>query len=71
MKRPPLPVILPVAAILFVVVIGGGLGAIFIALASTGIEMGELHKSWGAIFIGLALVILVPTIAALLARPRR
>ncbi len=65
MIRPPLPFILPLVAILFVVVWGGGLGASFIFLGKTGIEQ------WGAVIIGMALVLGVPTVAALLTLPKR
>ena len=57
--------LLPVLAVLFVVVLGGGLGVIFIVLNETG--AGE----YGAIGIGLGLVVGVPAIAGLLAMPRR
>ena len=65
MNSPPLPFILPLVAILFVVVWGGGLGASFIFLNKTAI--GEL----GAIIIGLALVLGIPAVASLLTLPRR
>ncbi len=66
MNRPPLPFLLPLAAIMFVVVWGGGLGAIFIVLArKTALEQ------WGAVIIGLALVVGVPFIASLLTLPKR
>jgi hypothetical protein len=51
---------------MFVVVWGGGLGAIFIVLArKTALEQ------WGAVIIGLALVVGVPFIASLLTLPKR
>ena len=66
MNRPPLPFLLPLAAIMFVVVWGGGLGAIFIVLAKkTALEQ------WGAVIIGIALVVVVPIIASLLTLPKR
>ena len=65
MNRPPLPFILPIVAILFIVVWGGGVGASFILLAKTGIEQ------WGAVIVGMCLVVGVPTIAALLTLPKR
>ena len=66
MNRPPLPFLLPLAAIMFVVIWGGGLGAIFIVLArKTALEQ------WGAVIIGLALVVGVPFIASLLTLPKR
>lgn len=57
-----LAMLMPLASILVVVVIGGGLGAIFIGVGKAG--GGE----WGAIIIGLALVVMVPTVAFLLER---
>lgn len=66
MNRLPLPFILPLAAIMFVVIWGGGLGAIFIILD----KKTSLHQ-WGAVIIGLALVVMVPLIASLIARPKR
>ena len=65
MRRPPLPVVLPLLAMGFVVVCGGGLGVSFIALAKAGAGI------WGAIIIGLALVVGVPLIGGLLTLPRR
>ena len=66
MNRPPLPFLLPLAAIMFVVVWGGGLGAIFIVLAKkTSLEQ------WGAVIVGIALVVLVPFVASLLTLPKR
>ena len=64
MKRAPLPFILPLAAILFVVIFGGGLGVSYILLAKTGLEQ------WGAVIIGLLLVLGVPTVAAFLTMPK-
>ena len=65
MSRLPLPFILPMAAILFVVLWGGGLGASFILIGKT--DIGK----WGAVIIGMALVVGVPTLAALLTTPKR
>ena len=65
MNRPPLPFILPLAAILFIVIWGGGLGVSFILLAKTG--LGD----WGSVIVGMALVVGVPTVAAILTTPRR
>ena len=65
MKRVPLPLILPLAAIIFVVIWGGGVGVSFIFLGKTGME--EL----GAIVGGMILVVGVPAVAALLTMPRR
>ena len=64
-RRPPLPFILPLAAVLFVILWGGGLGVGFILLAKTGIEQ------WGAVIVGVGLVVGVPAVAALLTMPRR
>lgn len=61
MKGLPLPVIVPLAAVLSIIVVAGGLGAIFTALNETA--LGE----YGAIIIGIALVVGVPSIGAYLA----
>ena len=58
MKLPPLPFILPLFAIIFIVIWGGGLGVAFILLDKTALE------EWGAIIVGMALVVGVPTVAA-------
>ena len=60
MNRPPLPFFLPLIAVLFVVIWGGGLGVIFIVLNESGMGI------WGVIGLGLVLVIGVPGIASLL-----
>lgn len=60
MNRPPLPFFLPLIAVLFVVIWGGGLGVIFIVLSESGTGI------WGVIGLGLVLVIGVPGIASLL-----
>ena len=65
MRQTRLPFMLPLAAILFVVLWGGGVGVIFIVLGKTGI--GE----WGAIIGGIALAVLVPAIASILTLPKR
>ena len=65
MKLPPLPLILPLFAIIFIVIWGGGLGVAFILLDKTALE------EWGAIIVGMALVVGVPTVAAFLTTPRR
>ena len=65
MNRAPLPFILPLVAILFIVLLGGGLGVSFILLNRTGLE------EWGSIIIGVALVLGVPAVAALLTLPKR
>ncbi len=66
MNRLPLPFILPLAAIMFVVIWGGGLGAIFIIL-----DKKTSLDQWGAVIIGLALVVMVPLIASIVALPKR
>ena len=65
MKRPPLPILIPLASILFIVLWGGGLGATFIFVGKAGAEQ------WGAVFIGLGLVLGVPLVASLLTLPKR
>jgi ACR3 family arsenite efflux pump ArsB len=57
-----LALLIPIISVAIVVVIGGGLGFIFIGAAKAG--AGE----WGAIIIGMALVVLVPVVAFLLER---
>jgi|SaaInl4_135m_RNA_FD_contig_21_3568488_length_918_multi_9_in_0_out_0_2 hypothetical protein len=57
-----LAMLVPIVSVLIVAVIGGGLGAIFIGADKAG--MGE----WGAIVIGLALVVAVPFGAFVLER---
>lgn len=57
-----LALLIPAISVVIVSVIAGGLGFIFIGLYKAG--AGE----WGAIIIGLALVIFVPTIAYLMER---
>ncbi len=65
MKRQLLPVMLPLMAVLFIVVWGGGLGVSFIVLNKTALEEKAV------IILGMALVVGVPAIAALLAMPRQ
>ncbi len=65
MRRPPLPMLLPLAAIAFIVFWGGGLGVTFILLAKTDLE------SWGAVIIGVALVVGIPLLGGLFTMPRR
>ncbi len=65
MRRPPLPLILPLLAVLFIVIVGGGLGVSFILLDKTGLE------EWGSIIVGMALVIGVPIVGGLLTMPKR
>lgn len=61
MKSPmALAMLIPVLAVLTIVVFAGGLGIIFMLLEST--EIGE----WGVVILGTAIVVLVPTAAALL-----
>ena len=60
--RIPLVFFLPIASIVLVVLWGGGIGGLFIALNETG--LGE----WGAVIVGIALVLLVPAIAFLAIR---
>ena len=57
-----LALLIPAISVVIVAVIAGGLGFIFIGLYKAG--AGE----WGAIIIGLALVIGVPTVAYLMER---
>ncbi len=57
-----LALLIPAISVVIVSVIAGGLGFIFIGLYKAG--AGE----WGAIIIGLALVIAVPAIAYLMER---
>jgi len=57
-----LVLLIPIISIVIVAVIGGGVGFIFIGVDKAG--AGE----WGAIVIGLALVVLVPVVAFLLER---
>lgn len=65
LKRTPLPIILPLAAVLFIVLWGGGLGIGFILLGKTGLEQ------WGAVIVGVGLVVAVPAVGALLTMSRR
>lgn len=60
MDKPPLPLVLPLGAALFVAVVMGLLALLFTLLGDRG-----------AIGIGLALVVLVPLGAGLLARGPR
>ena len=65
MRQVPLAFLLPLGAVLFVVVVAFGLGALFIALNDTG--LGE----WGAILVGSLIVVGVPSLGAYLANRRR
>ena len=61
-ERMTLAMVIPLLAVLVIVVFAGGLGIIFMLLDSTGAE------EWGVVALGTALVIGVPTVAALLER---
>ena len=61
-SRFSLALLFPVLAVITVAVFAGGLGVIFMVLNET--ELGEL----GVIVLGMALVVGVPAIAALLER---
>ncbi len=60
--RMTLAMVIPLLAVLVIVTFAGGLGIIFMLLDSTGAE------EWGVVALGTALVIGVPTVAALLER---
>ena len=55
-----LAILIPIASVVVVVALGGGLGVLFIGLDKAG--AGE----WGAVIIGIALVVGVPAVAFLL-----
>ncbi len=57
-----LAMVIPLLAVLVIVTFAGGLGIIFMLLNSTGAE------EWGVVGLGTALVVGVPTAAALLER---
>ncbi len=57
-----LAMVIPLLAVLVIVIFAGGLGIIFMLLNSTG--AGE----WGVVGLGTALLVGVPTVAALLER---
>ena len=66
MIRLPITIWLPALAVLFVATVAGGLGVIFMVLHAT------IGESWGGkwqetpiIILGLAIVVLVPTMGAL------
>ena len=61
----PLPLLLPLAAALFIAVWAGGLGVIFMVLNDTAL------KEWGAIIIGMSLVVGIPAAAGLLTTVKR
>ncbi len=60
--RMTLAMVIPLLAALTIVIFAGGLGIIFMLLDSTGAE------EWGVVGLGTALVVGVPTVAALLDR---
>ncbi|MBI4298800.1 MAG: hypothetical protein HY666_03475 [Chloroflexi bacterium] len=62
MERWLLPLSIPLGAALFVVVVGGGLGGIFTLLAETSLG------NYGAIVIGIGLVVSVPAVGWYLTR---
>ena len=64
MKPTTMAALLPIMAAFFIVIWGGALGVIFILLYKT--PLGE----WGAVILGMGLVIGIPAIAGLLARER-
>ena len=63
-RKTPIPLILllRLLSVLFIVILGGGLGVIFMILYST-----SLHE-WGVIILGMAFVVGVPAIAAIIAK---
>ena len=61
-ERIAMAVIFPLLAIITIVVVAGGLGIAFIALNATALE------EWGVIIFGTALVVGVPTLAAIAQR---
>ena len=64
MKPTTMSMLLPIMAALFVVIWGGAVGVIFILLYKT-----PLHE-WGAVIVGMALVIGIPAVAGILAKDR-
>ena len=60
--RMTLAMVIPLLAVLVIVTFAGGLGVIFMLLDSTAAE------EWGVVALGTALVIGVPSVAALLDR---
>ena len=59
-ERMTMALLFPVLAILTVVIFAGGLGVIFMLVESTALG------AWGVVLLGMALVVGVPTAAALL-----
>lgn len=64
MKPTTMAALLPIMAAIFIVIWGGALGVIFIVLYKT-----PLHE-WGAVIVGMGLVVGIPAVAALLAKDR-
>ncbi len=60
--RMTLAMVIPLLAVLVIVIFAGGLGIIFMLLNHTEAE------EWGVVALGTALVIGVPSVAALLER---
>ena len=58
LNRLPFPILMPLLAVLSIAAWGGGLGVLFIWLNHT--SLGE----WGAVIVGLALIVVIPTMAA-------
>ena len=73
MDRWPITIWLPVAAVLFVATVAGGLGVTFMVLRGT---LGDrMADAWGhgwqntpVIVLGMAIVVLVPLLGALVHR---
>ena len=61
-ERMSMATLFPLLAILAIAVYAGGLGVLFMFLNSTALE------EWAVVILGIALVVGVPTIAALLQR---
>ena len=61
-ERMIMAMLFPLLAVLVIVVFAGGLGVIFMVLHSTELEQ------WAVVILGMALVIGVPTAAALAQR---
>ena len=57
-----LAMVIPLLAVLVIVAFAGGLGVIFMLLHSTAAD------EWGVVALGTALVVGVPTVAAMLER---
>ena len=61
-ERMTMALLFPVLAVLTIVIFAGGLGVIFMLVESTALG------AWGVVLLGMALVVGVPTAAALLQR---